>query len=70
LYGAGPVGENRYSPAGCIGIKKSIICGRPDDEHISNSYGERQNVTMKMSMRRFKLMATTETIKDNKREIR
>jgi IS1 family transposase len=45
--------ETRYSPAVCMGAKKAIIKGNPDYEHISTSYIERQNLTMRMSMRRF-----------------
>ena len=45
--------EQRYSPAVCSGVDKRVICGDPDDARISTSYVERQNLTMRMGMRRF-----------------
>lgn len=53
LYGNEPGGEKRYSPAQCIGSKIEVHRGNPESEHISTSYVERQNLTMRMGMRRF-----------------
>jgi IS1 family transposase len=53
IYGVEPGGEKRYSPAKCIGAQKRNITGNPDPNHISTSYAERQNLTMRMHMRRF-----------------
>jgi IS1 family transposase len=52
-YGAAPEPAGRYSPAQCIGTKKRRWIGTPDDEHVSTSFVERQNLTMRMHMRRF-----------------
>jgi len=52
-YGQELKEERRYSPAKLIGITIKPIIGEPDREHISTSYIERQNLTMRMSMRRF-----------------
>src|ERR1022692_4555518 len=53
LYGSDGGNETRYSPAECIGCREVVISGRPDPKHISTSYIERQNLTMRMQMRRF-----------------
>ena len=53
IYGAAPSGERRYSPAICIGAQKRKITGKPNAKHVSTSYAERANLTMRMHMRRF-----------------
>lgn len=53
VYGSTPEGHRRYSPAQCLGTKRISVSGDPDQRHISTSYVERQNLNMRMNMRRF-----------------
>jgi IS1 family transposase len=51
IYGAEPTG--RYSPAQCMGSRRAVISGNPDQDHINTSYAERHHLNMRMSNRRF-----------------
>lgn len=53
IYGDTVEGQKRYSPAECVGAKKTRMIGNPDLCCVSTSFAERQNLTMRMSMRRF-----------------
>lgn len=53
IFATDYAGAGRYSPPKCIGAIKSPIMGNPDWQHINTSFAERQNLTMRMAMRRF-----------------
>jgi IS1 family transposase len=53
MFGNDAEAETRYSPAQCIGIQSAVITGRPDPNHISTSYVERQNWSVRTAMRRY-----------------
>ena len=53
IFGPDRAGPGRYSPPVCIAAERKVLTGNPDPDHISTSYAERQNLSMRMGMRRF-----------------
>jgi IS1 family transposase len=53
IYAAPTEGQTRYSPPVCVGAKRREITGKPDPAHISTSFAERSNLSIRMGLRRF-----------------
>ena len=70
IYGEPAGGVGRYSLGECIGAEKRRVEGRADPKHISTSYAEHANLTMRMSIRRFARLTNTFSKKVGNHECR